>query len=296
MASMLNLELDLPLADTPASRFLAWIAGGLVFLAVIAFALAAVANGTAVRLALEPRVVTVALPASGSRTAAPDAELARVLAALQPLDGVAFARPVEAQELGKLVAPWIGPGAELAALPMPRLVDVGFNRGREPDLRALKAQVAGMVPGATIDDGPETGGEPSGAARSVRALALGAGALVLAVLVGVVVVVTRMSLDLHQETVDLLRLMGAPDDYVARQFEHHALSNALRGGLFGFTAAIMAISGFVVATTALPAGGLPAVELRPLDWLLLGCIPVAAALSTAVVSRLTARRSLARVR
>jgi len=119
---------------------------------------------------------------------------------------------------------------------------------------------------------------------------------VLAALVGVVVVVTRMSLDLHQETVDLLRLMGAPDDYVARQFEHHALSNALRGGLFGFTAAIMAVSGFVVATTALPAGGLPAVELRPLDWLLLGCIPVAAALSTAVVSRLTARRSLARLR
>ena len=54
----------------------------------------------------------------------------------------------------------------------------------------------------------------------------------------VVVVVTRMSLDLHQETVDLLRLMGAGDAYVGRQFEQHALSNALRGGLLGFTAAV----------------------------------------------------------
>jgi cell division transport system permease protein len=295
MASMLNLELDLPLADTPASRFLAWIAGGLVFLAVIAFALAAAANGTAARLALEPRVVTVALPASGSRTIS-DAEMARVVAALGRLDGVAFARPVEPQELGTLVAPWLGQGAELAALAMPRLVDVGFNPGREPDLGGLKAQVAGLVPGATIDDAAQADNTSAGAARSLRALALGAGVLVLAVLVGVVVVVTRMSLDLHQETVDLLRLMGAPDDYVARQFEHHALSNALRGGLFGFTAAIMAISGFVVATAALPADGLPSVDLRPLDWLLLGCVPVAAALSTAFVSRLTARRSLARVR
>jgi len=129
MASMLNLKLALPLADTPASRFLAWIAGGLVFLAVIAFALAAAANGTVARLALEPRAVTVALPAGGSRTV-PDAETARVLAALEGLDGVAFARPVEPQELGKLVAPWFGQGAELAALPMPRLVDVGFNPGR----------------------------------------------------------------------------------------------------------------------------------------------------------------------
>ena len=60
----------------------------------------------------------------------------------------------------------------------------------------------------------------------------------------VVVVVTRMSLDLHEETVDLLRLMGAGDDYVGRQFEQHALSNALRGGLLGFTAAIVTVGAF----------------------------------------------------
>ena len=63
MAAILDLELDLPLADTPASRFLAWIAGGLVFLAVLALALASAAGGTARRLAAEPRIVTVALPA-----------------------------------------------------------------------------------------------------------------------------------------------------------------------------------------------------------------------------------------
>ena len=295
MASMLNLELDLPLADTPASRLLAWAAGGLVFLAVIAFALAAAANGTAARLALEPRVVTVALPASESRTN-PDAETARVLAALRKLDGVAFARAVEPQELGKLVAPWVGPGTDLAALPMPRLVDVGFNPGREPNLSAIEAQVASLVPGAAIDEGARADGEPAGAARSLRALALVAGILVLAVLVGVVAVVTRTSLEQHQEAVDLLRLMGAHDDHVARQFEHHALSNALRGGLHGFTPAIMAIAGFVAATAALPAHGLPRADLLPLDWLLLGCIPVAAALATAAVSRLAARRGLARVR
>ena len=127
-----------------------------------------------------------------------------MLAALEGLDGVAFARPVEPQELGKLVAPWFGQGAELAALPMPRLVDVGFNPGREPDLGALEVQVAGLVPGATIEGGARAEGEPAGTARSLRALALGVGALVLAVLVGVVVVVTRMGLDLHQETMDYL--------------------------------------------------------------------------------------------
>ena len=40
---------------------------------------------------------------------------------------------------------------------------------------------------------------------------------------------------------------GAGDDYVGRQFEQHALSNALRGGLLGFTAAIMTVGAFMVA-------------------------------------------------
>ena len=78
-----------------------------------------------------------------------------------------------------------------------------------------------------------------------------------------VVLVTRMSLDLHQETVDLLRLMGAADHYVGRQFEQHALSNALRGGLFGFTAAIMTVSGYMVALAAGPDSGVAAARARP---------------------------------
>ena len=127
-------------------------------------------------------------------------------------------------------------------------------------------------------------------------LALAAAVAVYAVLVVVVVLVTRMSLDLHQETVDLLRLMGAADHYVGRQFEQHALSNALRGGLLGFTAALMTISGYMVAPAAGLDSGLPRLELVPADWLLLGCVPVVAALLTALVARRTARWGLARLR
>ena len=58
----------------------------------------------------------------------------------------------------------------------------------------------------------------------------------------VVAAITRMSLDLHQATVDLLRLMGASEGYVGRQFEQHALANALRGSLAGFAAAVLMLA------------------------------------------------------
>jgi cell division protein FtsX len=282
MASV--LDLDLPLAETPASRLLGRIAGVLVLLAVLAATMAATTNGTARRLGMEPRLVTVALPATRGQTPG-DAEVARVVTALTAVEGVAYARPVAAEEFRQLVGPWPGGEADLAALPLPRLVDVAFNPGREPELERLAAEVAALAPGATVDDTRPRQTEAIRLARTLRNLALGAGLLVVLALVAVVVVVTRTSLDLQHDTIDLLRPMGAPDSYIGRQFEHHALASVVRSGLLGFAAGVMAALGLMLASAALPQAGLPRVELRPADWLLLGCVPVAAALLTALAAR-----------
>lgn len=295
MAAILSLDRDLPLADTPASRFLAWIAGGLVFLAVVALALAAAANGTARRLALEPRIVTIALPATTDRAPSDD-EIAAVKSALEELEGVAYVRLVAPQELGRVIEPWLAQAGDLATLPIPRLLDVAFNPGREPDRAALAARLATLAPGATVDQMFDGDASSARAAHALRSLALGAAALVVVALVVVVVRVTRMSLDQHQETVDLLRLMGAADDYVGRQFERHALSSALRGGLLGFSGAILAVGTLTILQAATPDSALPRLELAPVDWLLLACVPVAAALLTALVARRTARWGLVRLR
>jgi cell division transport system permease protein len=302
-------ELDLPLADTSASRLLTWIAGGLVLVAVLAFAIAASADGAMRRLEAEPRFATVVLPPTAAGATLPDAEVARVVTALEGVDGVAFVRAVAPVEVRKLMEPWLGAGAATAAdLPMPRLIDVGFSQGRAPDLGHLGAQVAGLVPGATIEDSlPRDDDEEGGAGpaartgRVLRLLAVGVGLVALAALVLTVVLLTRMSLDLHAPTVDLLRLMGARDGWLARQFEHRALLSALRGGLAGFALAVLVLLGFTAAAR-LPAARLPAslalppVDLLLQDWLLLGCVPVAGALATALVARTVARRALGRWR
>jgi cell division transport system permease protein len=292
MASV--LDLDLPLAETPASRLLGWIAGVLVFLAVLALAVAVASNGTARRLGLEPRFVTIVLPATLGQGPS-DAEVARVAAALAVVEGVAYARPVAVEEFRQLVGSWPGGETGTAALLLPRLVDVAFNPGREPELERLATDVAALSPGATVDDARPRQTESIRFARMLRTLALGAGLLLVLALVAVIVIVTRTSLELHRDTIDLLRLMGAPDAYIGRQFEHHALGGVLRGGLSGFAVGVMVVLGFLLAGTSLP-GGLPQVELRPAEWLLLGCVPVTAALLTALAARLTARSGLARLR
>lgn len=295
MAAILDLELDLPLADTPASRFLAWITAGLVGLAVLALALAAAADGAARRIAQEPLLVTVALPARADRQLT-SLELDSVTQALRRLGGVAQVRVLAAQDVGRLVQPWLGSDDTFAGLPLPRLIEVTYEPGFRPDANLLPAELATAAPGATV--APETADAPSPerAARVVRAVGLGAAGLIFMAMAVVVAAVTRMSLDLHQATVDLLRLMGASEDYVGRQFELHALANALRGGLVGFAAAVLLLAATITLLRLWPVPGLPGPELYLRDWLLLGCVPVVGALLTASVARHTARWGLRRLR
>ena len=159
----------------------------------------------------------------------------------------------------------------------------------------LPAELATAAPGATVD--PRRPMRPAWtAARTVlRDVGLGAAVLILLAMAVVVAAVTRMSLDLHQATVDLLRPMGASEDYVGRQFEQHALANALRGGLRGLCRRRPAAARAAVAQLACrPCPACPAPSASA-DWLLLGCVPVAGALLTAFVARRTARWGLRRL-
>lgn len=287
-------ELDLPLAGTPASRFLTWAMAALIGVLIVAVAIAAGADATLRQLASQPRLVTAALPATAD-AARGELETVQVLALLKTTPGVAFAAVVAPAELEELIEPWLGEREGRPSLPMPRLIDVGFNPGVHPDLGALEESLRAIVPDARIEDtapGPAPG-EP--AARTLRLLAAGAAVAVLLAILAVVMVMTRLSLDLHAETVDLLRLMGAADRYVARQLEQHALASGLRGGLLGFAAGLVLVLGYILIGGVAPGLGLPALPLRTPHWLLLAALPVLGALLTVVAARLAAAHGLARL-
>ncbi len=287
-------ELDLPLAGTPASRFLSWAMAALVGAAFLTLAIAAGADATLRQFEREPRLVTAALPAT-SEGVAGELETVQALALLKTTPGVASAAIVAPAELEELIEPWLGTREGEAALPMPRLIDVTFSPGIEPDLAQLEQSLRAINPEARIEDtapGPAPG-EP--VARTVLLIAGSATLAILVAILAVVVVMTRLSLDLHAETVDLLRLMGAADRYVARQFERHALASGLRGGLLGFGTGLLLVLAFILLAGLFPGLGLPGMPLRTLDWVLLASLPVLGALLTLLAARVAASYGLARL-
>jgi cell division transport system permease protein len=284
---------ELPLPATPANQFLTWISGALVYLAILAFALAAVADARLASSAREPRMLSVSLPPPVDPLA-DRAQTEHVLEALRAQPGVAAAHPLSLEELGELVEPWLGRGEDLRALPLPRLIDIVYNPGVEPDSRAVAAAIAPIVAGAVVEAVPTRAAEIARTARLLRLVGGVTGLLMLALGIVIVAVVTRMSLNQHDATVGLLRLMGAGDGFVARQLERHALASLLRGGLAGFALAALTLAGTAWAVRRF--GDMPVQALRPVDWVLLACVPVVGILAAVLAARLTASRGLAKLR
>ena len=286
---MTEAELDLPLTGQGVSRFTQWIVAAATCLAVLALAVAAVADTMLRQMARQPVVLTVALPAGTG-----PAEVAAVVALLENSRGVAVAEPVDEAELAQLVEPWLGDAGTDRGLAIPRLIDVTFEPGFSPDVGALSAALRRLQPEVVVGQNETADPRPAAAARNLRALAALASMLFVGFGVAGAAVVTRISLRSYAETVDLLQQMGAADRYVAQQFEDYAVRCGLRGGLFGFVlgAAILLVA--IEAGTAFGLGLFPGRGLRPVDWVLLAVVPVITVLLTALAVRLVVGRGLAR--
>ncbi len=289
----MNLRrLDLPLDQTSVGRFLPWTIAGLVYLAVLALAVAAIADGALRIYTLRTKLVTVTLPSVEDAGLGAD-QIKAALDILRQTRGVTSATPVPSDELKKLIEPWLGSIKEANDLPLPRLIDVTLDPQAQPDLPALQDKLQQIAAGATIGVEALSRDRAERMAAFFRIWASSAGILTLVGVLVVVGVITRISLRAQTPVVELLRSMGAPDSYLARQFERYALMCGLRGGLLGFGLAVITILGLLYSSRRMALAGSIQLDLRPLDWLLLACVPLVCALLITAIARMTAMRGLA---
>lgn len=290
------LRRDLPLGADAAARFLPWIVGAMVYLAALALA-----SAFAVNLAIGDwrtditGELTIEVPTTDDADAAErDARLDRVMAALTGVEGIAGLSIIGPAEVERLLEPWLGPDAAAADLPLPDLVAVTLDPGATPDFALLEQRLAAAAPGAQLDDHRAWIRRLDRLALLVEFLTgaivlLVAGAAALAV-----VFVTRTGLDIHRQTVELVHLLGARDQYIARLFEQHALAFGFVGGVLGLAAAVATISAIALAVHRLAAGVLPSVTLGLFHWGALAMLPLLAAAIAMLTARVTVLRTLAK--
>ncbi|MGH1477468.1 MAG: cell division protein FtsX [Geminicoccales bacterium] len=287
-------SLDLPLNQTAVSRFLPWIMAGLLYLSVIALAIAAVADGALELFDQRDKMVTVSLPTAGLSENG-DRDVQQVLNVLTKAKEVASAAVVPDDELQDLIEPWVGERSENDDLPLPRLIDVTLDPIAPADLDTLERQLRVVVPDATIGVQIVGRDQAERQATFFRIVGITLGIVLLFGALAVVGLITSLSLAMHSDTVALLRYMGAQDGYLSRQFERYALHSGLRGGLIGFFAAMLTVLLLLYSIQNLELTNSIRLGLRPVDWIFLACVPVVAALLCTVMARFTALWGLGRM-
>ena len=275
---------ELALDRDPSSRFMPWIIAALSFVVAIAigaaFSLAAL---TASWGDLGGDRLTVRVDgAAGAETVVRD--LVEELGRMPEVERV---EALPRRAVAEMLAPWIGSAAETAgqdALPLPLLIEVRLD---EPTAaRTIEARLSGRE--GVVIDRADTWLKPLQQLAGLAGLVAGAlAALAISVIVLVTIFATRAALSAQQDTVELLRLIGADESYIAKRFQRHAMWQGLAGGLGGALPGLIVI-GFGAGAARLE-GSILLAGLSPTltGWIVMAALPALIALVAMTTARYT---------
>jgi cell division transport system permease protein len=309
---MLGLRSDLPLDRDAAAKFLPWILGFMVYLAALAVGTAMVVD----RLSANWQSgltgnLTVEVPFTDDiGVAERSALLDQVIDLLSATPGVAGTTLLDDREIARLLEPWLGAEATELDIPLPAMIAVNLREDAVLDQAQLQRDLNAIQPGARVDDHAAWIADALSFLRGLKLLAALLTGLVLAATAMTIVFVTRTGLSIHRSVIEIVHLIGAPDAYIAQQFQAQSLRLGIVGGIVGTLLAtgtllgaehLLQVTGSIGPASIgsggddLAAPGLALdLQLLPWQWGVLGLLPFATALIAMVTARWTVLRSLAR--
>jgi cell division transport system permease protein len=295
---MFSRRSDLPLDQDATSRFLPWLVAPMVFLCAVALAGVFILNGLIGRWDRDVSGTLTVEIAAAPGDAAESAERTRTkveqaITLLRDFPGIANARALSQDQLVALLAPWLGNSDLLKELPLPALIDVTVRPDTTPDLVTLAAKLSQAVSGASLDDHRVWLSRLIGLSRSIEWLAIAIVILIGGVTSATVFYATRTGMAIHQEVIEVLHLIGAPDDYIARQFADRAFVLGLKGGVIGLVLTLPILAAIGVTAKRMEGGFLAELSMPISGWASVLVLPAVAALLAMLTARATVHRTLA---
>lgn len=259
----------------------------MAFLAVFALALALASGRLAARWGAElAQSATIRIIAPlDQRELQTDATL-RIL---QTTRGVASARALSDAEQQALLAPWFGSALALDSLPVPRLIEV-VETAEGIDAAGLRLRLAGEVPGAVLDDHSRWRAPLVQAASRLRLLGWLSILLIGATVAAMITLAAQAALAANAQVINVLRLVGATDDYIAQAFIRRFTLRGLAGAAGGTLLGLLAI--FAIPATGAAGAFLTGFSFEGFEWFWPALIPPLAAAVAFGATGAAARRML----
>jgi cell division transport system permease protein len=236
--------------------------------------------------------ITVEVSPSPEFETSADQRAETLVTLLRTTAGVTDASIIDADAIGTLLEPWFGTGDLVAELNVPRLIDVTLNDQGVELLDDITRIIQEEVEGVSVDTHQEWLADLIKFARSIQLIAAVVIAMLILSTVSLVVLATRGSLATHHDVVELLHLIGARDNFIARTFQNHYMNVGIRGGIIGVLLGGLTIFGLLLYLPQLEGSLLPSIRLSLVQILFLSGLPILASALTTITARITVLRTL----
>lgn len=221
---------DIPFAADETQRFLPWLSGIMVGLAVFLLCIGLSLNHWAAGKHVSySGSFTVNIPASGNNAE----RVVKITDMLRKNESVKTVSQISKKSLQDMLKPWMGDGP-IDDLPIPTVLDVTLSdAAKKIDYAALEKSFSDIAPGTEIDAHERWVNSFAEFSSTLRRLTTGLAILVIAALGMTIAFTSRASLKLHNQAVHLLHSIGAEEGYIVRQFQQEAARILLPGAIAG---------------------------------------------------------------
>ena len=275
----------------PPSGFTAqltlFVSGAMAFLCVFALALSLASGRVANRWSDElARAATLRINAPAEQR---EAQTEAALKILRQTPGVAHARALTKDEQAALLQPWFGAGIPLDTLPVPQLIEVTED---DPgyDAQGLRLRLQAEVPGAVLDDHARWRRPLVDAAIALRRLGVVSILLIGGAMAAMITLAANAALAANAQVIEVLRLVGAQDSYIAQAFIRRFTLRALTSAAAGTGVGLLAI--LLLPSTADAGGFLTGLGFQGWHWVVPLVIPFLSGGVAFAATGAAARRTL----
>ena len=216
----------------------------------------------------------------------------KVLQYVENLSAVASVKALDAQTVEKLMTPWLGNKVNISSLPIPVLLDVKLKPNSELNYDEVTRGLRQVSENASIDNHRLWLNRLLKFASSLKNIAMTVLFMVIGICAFSIYYSTRTSLGININTIEILHIIGAKDNYIAHQYAKNFVKIGFFAGIIGLMAAIPSIILVAKYGVSTGSGLIKGAQLSTLAWSLIMTTPLLSALYAAAVSYLTVKKSL----
>ena len=219
-------------------------------------------------------------------------QLNRVLQFMENVSGVKNVQLLDSKAIEKLMTPWLGNKVDVNALPIPQLLDIQLKNDANINYDELTIGLHKITPNASIDNHRLWLNRLLKFASSLKTLALSVLFMVVVICAFSIYYSARTSLGINMNTIEILHIMGAQDDYIARQYARSYAKIGFFSGVIGLMFAIPSIILVRKYGISTGSGLLNGAELSGFHWFIMMTTPVLSLGYSLITAYYTVRKSL----